>query len=181
MPTSSDILNETLGRVASGDRQAFEVLYRASSTKLYGVVFRIMRSKAAAEDVLQEVYATIWRRAGSFDAAKGQAISWMSMIARNRALDEIRKRSSDNVDIDSIAEPAGDTEHPMEKAERSEGLRKLMTCLSGLEPEKREMIMLAYYHGASREALAVKYAAPTPTIKSWLRRSLIQLRSCLES
>ncbi len=182
MPGDAISLHDAIARVAAKDRSAFEILYRATSAKLYGVILRILRNKAVADDVLQDVYVSIWERAGSFDPTRGSPLGWMATIARNRALDEIRKKKTvATEDIESIAEPAAEFEHPLDKTERREDLAKLMRCLSGLEPGRREIILLAYCQGATREALATKFATPAATIKSWLRRSLMQLKVCLES
>ncbi|SDR62556.1 RNA polymerase sigma-70 factor, ECF subfamily [Rhizobiales bacterium GAS191] len=181
MRASEDIV-ELMGRVARQDRAAFAELYRATSAKLFGTAFRILRRRDLAEEVLQEVYAKIWERAGDFDAAKASPVTWMAAIVRNRALDEVRRKPMTLVeDMPEGFEPAADNPDPLAARERSEKLRQLLACLDKLDPQKRQMVLLAYYHGASREALAARYEAPVPTIKTWLHRSLAQLRLCLSS
>jgi len=177
----ADDLAILLARVATRDRAAFAALYRATSAKLYGVVSRILPGGEASE-VLQEAYVKVWERAGDFDAAKGSPLAWMATIARNRALDEARRaRPLSLEDMPEGFEPATETEDPLAGRERTEAYAALMRCLAGLEPEKREMILAAYYRGASREALAARYQAPVGTVKTWLRRSLAQLKDCLSS
>ena len=133
-----------------------------------------------AEEVMQEVYAKIWDRAGDFDVNRASPISWMAAIARNRALDEARKRSPLSLeDMPEGYEPAAESGHPLDGQERSEALRALLGCLASLDKEKREIVLLAYYRGLSREALAQRYNHPVATIKTWLHRSLVQLRACL--
>src|ERR1700682_4608766 len=106
----------------------------------------------------------------------------MAAIVRNRALDEVRRKTPISVeDMPEGFEPAADNPDPLETRERSENLRALLACLDRLDPQKRQMVLLAYYHGASREMLAERYEAPVPTIKTWLHRSLAQLRLCLSS
>ena len=172
-------LADLLARTAVRDRAAFAALYRATSAKLLGVVSRILPMGDASE-VLQEAYVKIWERAGDFDPAKGSPLAWMATIARNRALDETRRsRPLSLEDMPDGFEPAAETEHPLAARDRSEAYSALMRCLGLLEPQKREMVLLAYYRGARREALAARYATPVGTVKTWLRRSLAQLKDCL--
>jgi RNA polymerase sigma-70 factor, ECF subfamily len=174
----ADLLSRTAGR----DAAAFAALYKETSAKLYGVVARILTRGDAAADALQEAYVRIWEKAGEFDPAKGSPLAWMATIARNRALDEVRRvRPGSLEDLPEGFEPASDEVDPLAARERSEGLAKLLTCLQGLDEEKRAVVLLAYYRGWSREALARRFGRPTPTIKTWLHRSLAQLRDCLAS
>jgi RNA polymerase sigma-70 factor, ECF subfamily len=173
-------IGHLMARVARQDRAAFAELYRATGAKLFGIAFRILRRRDLAEDVLQEVYAKIWRRAGDFDAAKASAITWMAAIVRNRALDEVRRKPAIFFeDLPKSFEPAADNPDPLAGRDRGENLKQLLACLDKLEAPKRQMVLLAYCHGASREALAERFAAPVPTIKTWLHRALAQLRLCL--
>ena len=167
-------------RVASGDRAAFADLYNATSGKLMGTAMRILRRREVAEEVVQEAYVKVWERAADFDARKASPITWMAAIVRNRALDEVRRKAPISIeDVPGDVDPVAETEHPLAQRERSELLRRLLACLDQLEPEKRQMVMLAYHRGASREQLATRYTAPVPTIKTWLYRSLAQLRQCM--
>lgn len=176
-------LTALLARVAARDREAFAAVYRATSKKLWGVVVRILPRREIAEDVLQDVYVRIWERAGSFDPAKASPITWMATIARNRAIDEIRRNRpvTSIEDAPQTLELADDTPDPLDSAQQTDELRRLKVCLEGLEPEKREMVLLAYYSGLSRDELAQRFAHPVNTIKTWLHRSLAQLRKCLGS
>ena len=175
-------LTHLLIRIAARDAAAFAALYRATSAKLYGVVARILTRGDVAADVLQEAYVRIWERAGDFDPAKGSALAWMATIARNRALDEARRvRPGSLEDQPEGFEPAAEDVDPLGARERSEGLAALIDCLKGLDEEKRAIVLLAYYRGSSREALAKRFGRPVATIKTWLHRSLAQLRDCLKS
>ena len=179
---ATDGLADLLGRIAARDAAAFSALYEATSAKLYGVVARILPRGDAAADALQEAYVRIWEKAGEFDPAKGSPLAWMATIARNRALDEVRRvRPGSLEDLPESFEPAADEVDPLAARERSEGLLKLLICLQALDEEKRAVVLLAYYRGLSREALALRFGRPVPTIKTWLRRSLSQLRDCLAS
>jgi RNA polymerase sigma-70 factor (ECF subfamily) len=171
-----------LRRVGAGDDAAFAALYRRTSARLYGVVARILRGGDASAEVLQDAYVRIWEHAGDFNPAKGSPLAWMATIARNRALDEVRRvRPAFLEELPEGFEPAADDVDPLAPRERSEALSAVLKCLEALDAEKRAILMLAYYRGLSREALAKRFGKPVPTIKTWLHRSLAQLRDCLAS
>lgn len=169
-----------LQRIADKDRAAFRELYDATSAKLFGTVLRILKDRERSEDVLQEAYVRIWNNAGRFDVAKASPITWMAAIARNRAIDEARRRrpliSTDETLLDRIADP---TPQPDRQAAAREGVRRLSDCLGELEPPRDEMVRLAYLDGLSRDALAERFDQPVGTVKTWLRRSLQQLQDCM--
>lgn len=169
-----------LAAVAKGDEIAFERLYQATQAKLYGVSLRILRRTDLAEEVLQEAYVKIWRRAGDFNPRIASPITWMVAIARNGALDLVRKKA----EVSLEDEPGGmevedESQAPLAKREMTEELKRLLACMGDLEEEHRRVVLLAYYNGWSREQLAEKFDRPVNTIKTWLRRSLIQIRECL--
>ncbi len=179
---TSTELAELMRLVAARDSAAFAKLYKLTQSKLYGVVARILTRGDTAGEVLQEVYVRIWEKAGDFDVDKGSPIAWMATIARNRALDEIRRvRPASLEDMPEGFEPAAEEVDPLGARDRSEKLTALMNCLKSLDEEKREAVLLAYYRGFSREALSKRLGRPVPTIKTWLRRSLAELRDCLSS
>ena len=175
-------LADLMSRVAARDATAFATLYKQTSAKLYGVIARILPTGDAGAEALQEAYVRIWEKAGDFDPAKGSPLGWMATIARNRALDEVRRvRPGSLEDLPESFEPAANEVDPLAARERSEALAALVDCLKNLDEEKRAVVMLAYYRGLSREALAKRFGRPVPTIKTWLHRSLAQLRDCLAS
>jgi RNA polymerase sigma-70 factor (ECF subfamily) len=181
MKSSRQQLDELLAGVARGDEAAFAELYQVTSAKLYSIALRILRSNAVAEDVVQDSYFKIWERAQDFDAGIASPITWMAAIVRNRALDEVRRRAvRPAADVSELDQIASDDEHPVEVLGRQEDVARLMRCLEGLEPEKQQMVRLAYLDGFSREALAKRFDRPEGTIKTWLHRSLAQLKGCLE-
>lgn len=169
-----------IARVAVRDRKAIVELYKATSSKLYGVILRIVKRKDIADEVLQEVYVKVWEKAADFDATRASPIAWMSAIARNRALDEVRRKhpasAEDHPEIQNLA---SDDKSALDLVLLGEDGRRLADCLARLEPDRRHMVVFAYCEGLSREELAVKYGQPVNTIKTWLRRSLAQLRGCL--
>jgi RNA polymerase sigma-70 factor (ECF subfamily) len=171
-----------LGAVAKGDQAAFERLYAATRAKLYGVVLRILRRADLADEVMQDTYLKIWRGAGEFDPRMASPMTWMVAIARNRAIDVVRKKAELSLeDEPAILEVAGDSPDPLARREITDELRRLLACLGALDEERRRIVLLAYYNGWSREQLALKFDKPVNTIKTWLRRSLIDLRECLGS
>lgn len=182
MLASREQLSDLMRRVAGGDREAFAAVYQATSAKLFGIIVRICNRRDLAEEVLQEVYVTLWQKAGEFDAARASPITWLATIARNRALDLKRRITPTSIeDTPSVMQLASEAEHPLEGIARSQDLARLMRCLEALESERRDIVLLAYREGLSREDLATRFGRPVATIKTWLHRSLIQLRQCLAS
>jgi RNA polymerase sigma-70 factor, ECF subfamily len=180
--TSAEDISLLLQRVANRDRAAFAQVYRATSAKLYGIILRILRRRDIADEVLQEVYVKIWERAGDFRAEKASPIAWMAAIARNRALDEVRRKAPVSIeDHPEVQTMAADDETGLASVLRAEDSKRLAGCLDRLEPDRRQMVVLAYCEGLSRDELAAKYSQPVNTIKTWLRRSLAQLKGCLGS
>ena len=169
-----------LASVSKGDHAAFERLYVATRAKLYGVVLRILRRADLADEVMQDTYLKIWRSAAEFDPSVGSPTTWMVAIARNRAIDLIRKKAELSLEDEPAAlDVAGETPDPLARREMSDELRRILACLGNLDEERRRIVLLAYYNGWGREQLAVKFDKPVNTIKTWLRRSLIEVRECL--
>jgi RNA polymerase sigma-70 factor (ECF subfamily) len=169
-----------LAAVAKGDKAAFERLYGATRAKLYGVLLRILGRPELADDVMQETYLKVWQMAGKFDPTVASPITWMVAIARNRAIDIVRKKADVSVeDSPEAMGVAADTPPPLARREMTEELRRLLACLGKLDPEKQRIVLLAYYSGWSREQLSHKLDIPVNTIKTWLRRSLIEIRECM--
>ena len=169
-----------LAAVAKGDRAAFERLYGATRARLYGVLLRILGDTALAEEVMQESYTKVWNTAGEFDPTIASPITWMVAMARNRAIDIVRKRGDVSVEETADAFGAtGDAPPPLARREMTDELRRLLSCLGKLDPEKQRIVLLAYYSGWSRDQLAEKLDIPVNTIKTWLRRSLLEIRECM--
>jgi RNA polymerase sigma-70 factor (ECF subfamily) len=169
-----------LAAVAKGDEAAFERLYAATRAKLYGVVLRILRRQDLSEEVIQDTYVKVWNNAAQFNPAVSSPITWMAAIARNRAIDLVRKRGELSLeDEPSAFEVAAETPDPLARREMSEELKRLLECVGRLEPDRQKLVLLAYYNGWSREQLATKFEAPVNTVKTWLRRSMMDIRQCL--
>ncbi|CAN5390256.1 sigma-70 family RNA polymerase sigma factor [soil metagenome] len=180
--TAIDPLTDLMPRIAAGDRAALRQLYQATSAKLFGVCLRILSNRDESEDVLQEVYITIWRRADRFEAGRASVMTWISTIARNRAIDRLRARGPlayaeqvEELEIDD-GQPRADT--LLEAAQDGEALGK---CLSELDDRTEKVIRTAFFEGVTYEALAARMDAPLGTVKSWIRRGLAKLKGCLES
>ena len=169
-------------RIAAGDRAALRQLYQATSAKLFGVCLRILSNRDESEDVLQEVYITIWRRADRFEAGRASVMTWISTIARNRAIDRLRARGplayADQVEELEIDDGQPRADALLEAAQDGEALGK---CLSELDDRTETVIRTAFFEGVTYEALAARMEAPLGTVKSWIRRGLAKLKGCLES
>jgi len=169
-----------IAAVAKRDEAAFERLYAATRAKLYGVVLRILRRQDLAEEVIQETYVKIWNSAGQFNPALASPITWMTSIARNRAIDVVRKKGELSIEEEPDAmEVAADSPDPLARREMSEELKRLLECIGRLEPDRQKLVLMAYYNGLSREQLAEQFASPVNTIKTWLRRAMLDIRECL--
>ncbi|MFP7722857.1 sigma-70 family RNA polymerase sigma factor [Lysobacter sp. A3-1-A15] len=180
--TTTAELADHLVAVAGGDRRAFERVYTATSSKLFGVCLRVLPDRQEAEDVLQEVYATVWRKAGQFDASRASPITWLAMIARNKAIDRLRAtpsaaRTAPIELAETVADPAAS---PVSEAEASVDRERLGYCMDQLETRRRSLIRTAFFEGATYEELAQRIGSPIGSVKSWIRRGLMQLRACLE-
>lgn len=166
---------------SQGDKAAFERLYAATRAKLFGVVLRILRRQDLTEEVIQEVYVKIWKSAQKFDPSVASPITWMVTIARNRAIDIVRKRTEISFEDESAAmEVAADAPDPLANREMTEELKRVLECVGRLEPDRQKLVLLAYYNGWSRQQLAGKFDQPVNTVKTWLRRSMLDVRKCLE-
>lgn len=185
-------LAQLMSRAALGDRVAFARLYDQTSSHLFAVVLRIQRDRALAEDLLQEVYVNIWRAVGSFDAAQSQPMTWLTSIARNKAIDSLRRaqaqpvlqsvhRDDEDDDRPDAAEQMADERPgPAELLARAGDARRLNTCMQGLSAPQRQSVALAFFDGLSHAEVADHLHQPLGTVKSWVRRALHTLKECLE-
>ncbi|WP_323122278.1 sigma-70 family RNA polymerase sigma factor [Burkholderia alba] len=173
-------LNAILLRVARGDQPAFAELYRLTSARLFGVIVRMLRDRGEAEDVLQEVYTTAWRRADSFDPARGSAMTWLVTLGRNRTIDRMRQHREDPLDEQAALDIPDDDPTPAARAESNQERVRLERCLDTLDPQQSLAVREAFYTGATYSELAERLRVPLGTMKSWIRRSLMQLKACLE-
>lgn len=169
-------------KVAEGDRQALQQVYRATSAKLFGICFRILGDRAEAEDALQDVYLSLWRRADRFDPDRASPITWLATFARNRAIDRLRggkvRAMAAPVELaDTIADKGPAADETMEAGQLDSRLHR---CLGTLEAPQREAIRHAFFQGMTYAELAEQQDVPLGTMKSWIRRGLAKLKACLE-
>ncbi|MGD9835362.1 MAG: sigma-70 family RNA polymerase sigma factor [Piscinibacter sp.] len=187
-------LARLLARAGLGDRAAFATLYERTSAHLFAVILRIQRDRAQAEDILQEVYVNVWRSAQSFDAAQSQPLTWLTSIARNRAIDSLRRAQTqpqiqaaptsggdDEQEADVYEQVADDGDGPMQLLSRASDARALARCMQELSAAQRQSVALAFFDGLSHAEVAEQMRQPLGTVKSWVRRALMALKGCLES
>jgi RNA polymerase sigma-70 factor (ECF subfamily) len=190
-PSKSRELSDLLARSGLGDRAAFAGLYERTSGHLFAVVLRIQRDRAQAEDLLQEVYVSVWKSAAGFDAARSQPLTWLTHIARNRAIDSLRRSAAQprteslhggsEDDDDNLADRvASDSPGPLDLLGQASDARELSQCMDRLSPPQRQSVALAFFAGLSHAEVAAQLQEPLGTVKSWVRRALTTLKSCLE-
>jgi RNA polymerase sigma-70 factor (ECF subfamily) len=181
MTSEHDEVSRLLLRTAKGDRRAFSELYRQSSPRLLGVCVRMLRERREAEEVLQEIYVTVWRRAAAFDPARSSAMTWLIALTRNKVIDRLRQRPdatiNDGFALESLAD---ENPTPASSAEAAQEYERLSRCLEALESHQRISIQEAFFSGMTYSALASRTSVPLGTLKSWVRRGLLQLRACLQ-
>ncbi len=182
----SATLAQLLAKVALADQRAFAELYRQTASHLYAVALRILREPAAAEEALQEVYVSIWHHAGTYVAAKSQPLTWLTSIARNRCLDQLRRRELDTFPLSAAGddEPAfdvpSDSPTPAELLLAGAEAKSVRDCVDALDAGPKQAIALAFFQGLSHAELAAHLHEPLGTVKSWVRRGLERLKRCLD-
>jgi RNA polymerase sigma factor (sigma-70 family) len=179
----NDELQALLQRCGERDAAALQILHARTAPQLLAVLIRMLGTRAAAEDALQDVYIRIWQQAGQFDRFRGRPMAWMVAIARNRAID-LQRLSRPAVLID-VAELAGSeqlrVDGPAEEVEFGATHAALQRCLELLGASQRQCVLLAYQRGLTQERIALLLGQPLGSVKSWVRRGLQSLRACLES
>lgn len=174
---------ELIAECALGDRKAFAELYDRTSSRVFGLVLRVLRDKGFAEETTQEVYLQVWRNAGRFDPEKGPVLSWLTMLAHARAVDRVRaeRSHSDREGVYNSLQLIPSFDDVTEEVERRLEHRYVVECLDNLTATQRESILLAYYDGRSYREVAAYLGVSLPTIKSRIRDGLARLRGGLEA
>ncbi|OLP53358.1 RNA polymerase subunit sigma [Rhizobium rhizosphaerae] len=177
---TQDGLALLIARIGLRDREAFALVYRQTSAKLFGICLRILKDRADAEEALQDIYVKIWERAVSFVPGETSPAGWLQAIARNHAIDRLRARKPVADAIDEAYDLADSTDDPEACAVAAGERRRIDVCLGELAAARAEAVRRAYVEGASYQELADHFAVPLNTMRTWLRRSLLTLRKCLE-
>ncbi|MBV4543118.1 sigma-70 family RNA polymerase sigma factor [Pseudomonas vlassakiae] len=176
-PPQAAAQNVLLLACGTGNRLAFEALYRATSAKLFGICLYYLNNRAEAEEALQEIYTSVWLKASSFDPALASAGTWLASIARHKAIDRRRSRHI-HEPLETLAQwPMQDS--VVDSVERDHQGSALERCLATLEEDQQRYIRVAFFEGCSYAELAERHSVPLGTVKSWIRRGLLRLRACL--
>ena len=175
------VLLQLLAEVARGNKSAFARLYGLTHAKLLGVALRILRDRALAEDVLQESYLKVWRHASSYDPAIASPMTWMATIVRHGAIDAVRKRQIEALagDDDALSAVPSNDPDPVEEMHLARLRPKALAAFARLPEDKRRLIMLAYLRDRSRHDLSIRLGVPANTVKTHLRRALLELRATM--
>ena len=185
-------LRDLLARVVMHDQAAFKQLYDRTVRTLLAIVVRLLRDPSWAEEVVQEVYVSIWHSAPNYSPAKSQPMTWLMAIARYKAMDALRGTTDERENVvrpmhaeddegDGLAEVADQSAGPLDRLIRGVEAVRLRGCLEGLEPGQRQAIALAFYDGMTHAELSAHLRQPLGTVKAWVRRGLERLRRCLGS
>lgn len=179
-------LDDLLARIALQDRRALRTLYEATVQRLLAVALRLLDDRAAAEDVVQDVFITVWTRAAQLPELRAHPLAWLTAMVRNRAIDVLRRRrpevplqwqGSDGEEHGYDVADASGT--PLDQLLAAQSDDRLGDCLGGLDDEPRQAVLLAYFEGLTHVELARRLDRPLGTVKAWVRRSLSQLRECI--
>jgi RNA polymerase sigma-70 factor, ECF subfamily len=174
------ILLQLIAEVARGNKSAFARLYGLTQAKLLGVALRILRDRALAEDVLQETYLKVWRHAASYDSAIASPMTWMATIIRHGAIDAIRKRQIEAFgNEDEMSTVASNDPDPVDEMDLAQLRPRALVAFARLPEQKRRLIMLAYLRDRSRQELSIRLGIPANTVKTNLRRALLELRATM--
>ena len=177
-------MGELLQAVANNDRAAFAAFYDATTERALSLVLRITQQIDIAEEVVSDVYLQVWRQADRFDPARGNALAWLTMLCRSRALDTLRKNNaaptSSAIPLSEIPEPEA-ADFPQDLLIAAEQHSAVHSALDKLEPDQRQLLALAYFRGYSHSELAEFTGMPLGTVKTQLRRTIIKLKELVSA
>jgi RNA polymerase sigma-70 factor (ECF subfamily) len=186
---ASHQLERLLLRMSGKDEAAFKELYATTRRKLFSTVLLVVKRSYLAEEILQEAYVRIWLNARTYSPTLGTPMVWMITIARNLAIDVVRKSRPEVHADDSILTGIADDgptaletiETREEENEAVNYRRSIFVAMQALDPTKRHLVIAAYIDGESRDRLSERYGVPVNTIKTWIRRALLEVRARLEA
>ena len=174
-----------LAASAAGQAQAMAELYDRYHAQLFGLALKILQNRSLAEDVIQDVFMTIWKKAGQYQNARGNALAWMMVLCRNRCIDVLRARSrarqrSYEIEAEALQElPDQSTANPLDNVAFSDQKILIGKALEGLPPEQRSLIEMSYFQGFSQRELAEQLELPLGTVKTRMRSGMQKLRNTL--
>ncbi len=178
-PDDEPDLDRLLTSIAAGDRQALKSLYGAIAPRLFAILVRMVRRREVAEDLLQDTFVTIWKKAHQFDSRRGNARAWLFSMTRRKAIDRLRVANRESLGLeDDVAslEPRDELWAPGVDSETQITLGR---AIEALRPEVSRAMKLCYYHGLTHEELADELKVPVGTAKSWIKRGLAQMKICM--
>lgn len=179
MTDQSDI-EDLLVRISKGERAAFAALFSAEASRLIAIAQRIVRRRDLAEEVVQDVFVTVWRKAELFDPDRGAALAWLTTMTRNRALNLIRNDARmDYLDSTTLADASDRELEALNAFDALAERNALRICLERLDEPKRRAILLCYVTGLNHGEAAATMKAPLGTVKAWIRRGVLALQECL--
>jgi RNA polymerase sigma-70 factor, ECF subfamily len=171
---------EVLQAVARGDEQALGQIYDRYRVILFGLLVRILSSREEAEDVLQDVFLQVWRRAGDFDENRGRPFTWLVTLARSRAIDRLRSRAArERLAVASAQDSSEEISDAANDAFKSEQRNLVANALAQLPDEQKRTLMLAYFDGLTQSEIADRLGAPLGTVKTRMRSGMTKLRELL--
>lgn len=166
-------------KISRGDKAAFRDLYEQMSPQLYGIALRLLRRRDIAEEMVQEVFLTLWHAADQYDVSRGSVRTWLSTITRNRCIDYLRRQPAPMDNIDEVPLEACAGFDPQQATLNADDIKILSECLSGLNEQQRCAVLLAYFDGSTHQQVAEQMQSPLGSVKSWIRRGLDALRHCM--
>ncbi len=174
-------LDQLVGEMRAGRQHALETLYDATVGKVFALALRLMRNPADAEEVVCDTYAQAWARAAAFDPSRANALGWLLMICRSRALDRLRQLRADagRADLEAIADLADEGPQPEELLSMLQEGTRVHKALAALSPERQQLVGLAFLKGLSHQEIADRTGMPLGTVKSHVRRALAEMRATL--
>lgn len=171
-----------IGRVAGHDERAFGALYDATAARVHGLVLRIVQRAALAEEVVEDTFWQVWRQAPRFDAARGRPLTWLLAMARSRAIDALRHDERfRHEELSEDGAEAGSAPPPPDLLQATRGSQALHQALAALQARQRQLLALAFFQGLTHEEIAAREGMPLGSVKSVIRRALLQLRQALEA
>ena len=177
--SQGDDISDLIARTALQDRAAFQALYQRTSAKLFGVCLRILNDRSEAEDVLQEVYVKVWNKADRFATGQASGIAWLAAIARNQSIDRLRARKPMSEPESVLGELASDDPSPEDAVISGSENQRIEGCLEELDERHAAAVKRTYLAGWSYQQAADELEVPLNTVKTWIRRSLLSLRECM--